>query len=130
MRLEELRHDLVLGCRSLRTSPGYSLVVVLTVGLGIAATTTTVSFMSPYLIRELPFEDPARLVQIGQVGPVAGYDSARLSLRMFWDWEERTRSFEELGTCTCTWKNVTGAEGPERIVAGILSQNLFRRRSP
>ncbi|HLE70587.1 MAG TPA: ABC transporter permease, partial [Vicinamibacteria bacterium] len=126
MRLEELRRDLVLGFRSLRASPGYSLVVVLTVGLGIAATTTTVSFMSPYLIRELPFEDPARLVQIGQIDPVAGWDSARLSLPMFRDWEERTRSFEELGTYTYTTKNVTGAEGPERIVAGVLSQNLFR----
>jgi len=126
VRLEELRRDLVLGFRSLRASPGYSLVVVLTVGLGIAATTTTVSFMSPYLIRELPFEDPARLVQIGQIDPVAGWDSARFSLPMFRDWEERSRSFEELGTYYYTTKNVTGAEGPERIVAGVLSQNLFR----
>ncbi len=47
--------DLVSGFRSLRASPGYSLIVVLTVGLGIAATTTIVSFMSPYLIRELPY---------------------------------------------------------------------------
>ncbi len=81
MRLEELGHDLVLGFRSLRASPGYSLVVVLTVGLGIAATTTTVSFMSPYLIRELPFEirelpfeDPARLVQIGQIDGIGPFD--------------------------------------------------------
>jgi predicted permease len=126
VRLEGLRHDLVLGFRSLRASPGYSIVVVLTVGLGIAATTTTVSFMSPYLIRELPFEDPARLVQIGQIDPVAGWDSARLSLPMFRDWEERTRSFEELGTYYYTTKNVTGGEGPERIVAGVLSRNLFQ----
>ena len=37
--------------------------MILTVGLGIAATTTIVGFMTPYLIRELPFEDPAQLVQ-------------------------------------------------------------------
>jgi predicted permease len=125
VRLEGLRHDLVLGFRTLRASPGYSVVVVLTVGLGIAAATTTVSFMSPYLIRELPFEDPARLVQIGQIDPVAGWDSARFSLPMFRDWEERSRSFEELGTYYYTTKNVTGAEEPERILAGVLSQNLF-----
>jgi predicted permease len=118
--------DVVLGFRSLRASPGYSLVVVLTVGLGIAATTTIVSFMSPYLIRELPFEDPEQLVQIGQVDPVAGWDSARLSRPMFRDWEERTRSFEGLGTYYYTTKNVTGAEGPERITAGVLSPNLFQ----
>jgi putative ABC transport system permease protein len=125
MRVEELRQDLVLGFRSLRAAPGYSLIVVLTVGLGIAATTTIVSFMTPYLIRELPFENPARLVQIGQVDPVSGWDSARLSLPMFRDWEERTRSFEALGTYYYTTKNVTGAEGPERILAGVLSPNLF-----
>jgi len=118
--------DFVLGFRSLRASPGYSLIVVLTVGLGIAATTTIVSFMTPYLIRELPFEDPARLVQIGQIDPVGGWDSARLSLPMFRDWKQRSRSFEELGTYYYTTKNVTGAEGPERIVAGVLSQNLFQ----
>jgi putative ABC transport system permease protein len=100
-------------------------LVVLTVGLGIAATTTTVSFMSPYLIRELPFEDPARLVQIGQVDPVAGWDSARLSRPLFRDWEERSRSFEGLGTYYYTTKNVTGTEGPERMLAGVLSRNLF-----
>ena len=74
MRLEELGHDLVRAFRSLHASPGYSLIVVLTVGLGIAATTTTVSFMSPYLIRELPFEDPARLVQIGQIDGIGPFD--------------------------------------------------------
>ncbi len=126
MRLEELRHDLVLGFRSLRAVPGYTVVVVATVALGVAATTTIVSFMNPYLIRELPFEDPARLVQIGQVDPLAGWDSGRLSIPMFRDWEERSRSFEELGTYYYTWKNVTGAEGPERILAGVLSQNLFQ----
>jgi predicted permease len=118
--------DLILGFRSLRASPGYSLVVVLTVGLGIAATTTIVSFISPYLIRELPFGDPERLVQIGQVDPVGGWDSARFSLPMFRDWEERTRSFEALGTYHYRTKNVTGAEGPERITAGVLSPNLFQ----
>lgn len=118
--------DIVLGFRSLRASRGYSLVVVLTVGLGIAATTTLVSFMSPYLIRELPFGDAERLVQIGQVDPVSGWDSARLSLPMLRDWEERAGSFEELGTYHYSTKNVTGAEGPERVTAGVLSPNLFR----
>ena len=45
---------------------------------------------------------------------------------MFRDWEERTRSFEGLGTYYYTTKNVTGAEGPERIAAGVLSPNLFQ----
>jgi putative ABC transport system permease protein len=44
---------------------------------------------------------------------------------MFRDWEERTRSFEELGTCFYTSRNVTGPEGPEKTVAGVLSPNLF-----
>jgi hypothetical protein len=48
----------VLAFRTIRANPGYSLGVVLTVGLGIAASTTIVSFMTPYLIRELPFEEP------------------------------------------------------------------------
>ena len=62
MRLDELRQDVVLALRSLRSNPSYALVVVATLALGIAANSLIFSFMNPYLIRELPFGHPDQLV--------------------------------------------------------------------
>ncbi len=126
MRIEGLWRDLVLAARGLRKSPGYASVVIITLGLGIAANTLIVSLMNPYLIRRLPFAEPESLVQIGQRDPVEGWDSGRFSLPMLRDWEIRTRSFDELAAYYYRTKNVTGREGPERVVAGVLSANMFQ----
>ena len=87
-RLDELRQDVVLALRSLRSHPSYALVVVATLALGIAANSLIFSFMNPYLIRELPFGNPDQLVQLGQVDPVHGWDAARFSLPQVSDWKE------------------------------------------
>jgi predicted permease len=120
-----LRQDVVVSLRALRASPGYALIVVATLALGIAANTLTLSLLTPYLIRELPFAEPESLVQIGQVDPVNGWDGGRFSQPMFRDWRERSRSFEDLLTYYYSTKNVTGVEGPERTTAGVLSKNAF-----
>jgi predicted permease len=120
-----LRQDLIVSFRALRTNPGYAVVVITTLALGIAANTLILSLLTPYLIRELPFKEPQSLVQIGQVDPVNGWDGGRFSQPMFRDWRERTGSFEDLLTYYYSTKNVTGGEGPERTTAGVLSKNAF-----
>ena len=68
MFLEELRQDIALAWRTLRKNPSYSLVVVLTLAIGIAANSIIFSWINPYFFRELPFGESERLVQLGQVG--------------------------------------------------------------
>jgi len=125
MRLDELRQDVVLALRSLRAHPSYALVVVTTLALGIAANSLIFSFMNPYLIRELPFGNPDQLVQLGQVDPVRGWDGARFSLPQFEDWKERTRAFDDLAAYYYGLENVTGVEGPEQVMTGYLTANMF-----
>ena len=125
MRLDELRQDVVVALRALRATPSYTLVVVLTLALGIAANSLIFSFMNPYLVRELPFADAERLVQLGQVDPVRGYDQARFSLPQFEDWKERSEAFEDLAAYYYGVRNLTGDEGPEQVVAGLLTANVF-----
>lgn len=125
MRVEEIRQDASLAWRTLRKNKGFATVVVLTLALGIAANTTIFSLMNPYLFRALPFGSPEDLVQVGQVDPIEGWDGGRFSLPMFNDWVARSRSFESVGYYRYGIQNVTGPEGPERILAGFFSGNLF-----
>jgi predicted permease len=125
MRLEELRQDLRYAWRTLGKNRGFAAVVIVTLALGIAANTTIFSLMNPYLFRALPYGNADELVQVGQVDPVEGWDGVRFSLPMFHDWVERTRSFDDAGFYRYSTRNVTGPEGPERILASALSANMF-----
>jgi putative ABC transport system permease protein len=126
MRPEALWRDLSLAVRTLGKSPGYASIVVVTLGLGIAANTLVVSLMSPYLIKSLPFADSGSLVQIGQVDAAEGWDSGRFSLPMLRDWEARVRAFEGIAAYYYRSENLTGVEGPERVIAGVFSGSLFQ----
>ncbi len=123
--LDSLKQDLAYALRTLGRAPGFALLVILTLGFGIAANTTVFSLLNPYLLRPLPFGAPERLVQIGQVDPVTGWDGVRFSLPQFLDWRERSRAFEDVATYTYTSMNVTGPEGPERVLVSTLSGNMF-----
>ncbi len=125
MFFEGLRQDIAQAWRTLRKNPSYSLVVVLTLAIGIAANTIIFSWINPYFFRELPFGEPEQLVQLGQVDPVRGWDQARLSIPQFHDWRERSRAFEDLAAYYYQMKNVTGNQEPESIIAGVLTANTF-----
>jgi predicted permease len=123
--LDSLMQDFAYAWRTLRRAPGFATLVILTLGFGIAANTTVFSLLNPYFLRPLPFGGSERLVQVGQVDPVTGWDGARFSLPQFLDWRERSRAFEDMATYTYSARNATGPEGPERILVSTLSGNMF-----
>jgi predicted permease len=123
--VEDLALDLRYAARVLRRSPGYSAVVVLTLALGIAANTTVFSILNPYLLRPLPFGDAGRLVQLGQVDPLSGWDAARFSLPQYRDWAERSEAFEGLAAYHYGPRNLTGDGEPEQALVGVVTGNLF-----
>lgn len=124
--LEETWQDGRYGLRALRKTPAFTIVVVMTLAIGIAGSTTVFSVMNPYLLRELPFRDAGRLVQIGQIDPVTNWDGARFSPAMIEDWRERSRAFEELGAYYYGQRSLTGDDATaERLFVSFVSGNLF-----
>lgn len=112
--------------RSLLKHPSYSAVVVLTLAVGIAANTLIFSLMNPYFFRPLPYRAAERLVQLGQVDPVNGWDGARFSYRQLRDYAVHATTVEELAAYRYQSVNLTGPEGAEQQTIGEMTSNMLR----
>jgi len=124
MSLDSIVQDLTLGLRALRRDRGYASIVILTLAFGLAANTVVFSLLNPYFLRPLPFTEPERLVQLGQVDLINDWE-ARFSIPQLADYRERSEAFEDLGAYYYGTKNVTGTEGAERITASSVTANMF-----
>ncbi len=123
--LGSIKQDVVYALRTFTRAPAYAAIVVLTLAFGIAANALVFSLMSPYFLRSLPFGDPDRLVQLGQVDSIIGWDGVRFSLPQLVDYREQSRAFDDLGAYYYGSRNLTGIEGPERALVGYLTANML-----
>ncbi len=122
--------DLRYGWRALRRVPGFSLLVIGTLALGIGATTTMFSAVWAVFLRPLPLPDADRLVTVWQIDPRTG-ERLRIVPADFADWQAQSRSFEALGVLP-NWTgepwtfNVGSAERVERVEGIYASSGFFR----
>jgi putative ABC transport system permease protein len=123
LTLEDIGRDLRFGLRSLLRSPGFALVSVLCLALGIGANAALFSVLNAVLLRPLPFVDPDRLVQLYEKIAGGGYGS--VSVPNFRDWSEKNTGFEQLAAYTSSSQNLQAANAPERIQTVEATQNLF-----
>jgi predicted permease len=127
MMMDLLRHagrDLRVGARSLLSRPGFSIVAIVTLALGIAVNTAVFSIVNTVLLRPLPFHDAERLVQLETV---RGGERGKLSLREVRDIEERTKIFSEVAAFVPGSQYSLAGEGtPEKPQAILMTHNLFR----
>jgi len=122
--VEQLSQDLRYGARLLRRSPGFTLVAVLTLALGIGANTAIFSVVNAVLLRPLPFPEPGRLVRIWESSPT-GNDRNVVDPFNFLTWRERTRSFEQIA-CIHNWtSNITGGGEPLAVQGLRVSPEFF-----
>ena len=91
--MHRLLYDLRYAIRQLRNAPGFSLVAILTLALGVGANTAIASAVYAVLLRSLPFAHADRLVLIKETHPKAGTISA--SYRDVLDWRAQSKSFRE-----------------------------------
>jgi hypothetical protein len=122
----DLWQDLRYGIRTLRKNPLFATLAILTLTLGIGASTAMFSVLNAVLIAPLPFAEPERLVEIAGTNRDAGWEQNSLSHANFWDLPDLARDFSHIGGATFTNLNLTGREAPERLVAAQVSVGFLR----
>src|SRR6476646_9109892 len=111
--LSDLRYSL----RSLAKNPGFAAAAILTVALGIGATTAIFSVVYNVALKPLPYGDPDRLVVIDTRLDRLGLAKALVGAANFKDWKEQSTVFEELTLVRNVYNaNLTGDGEPERVI--------------
>jgi putative ABC transport system permease protein len=119
-------HDLRYALRSLLKSPGFSLVAILTLALGVGANTAVFTLINAVLLRPLPYDEPGRLVLVWESAPFFGLQDSPVSPANYIDWKERSRSFEEMGALEDCAYRLTGEGTPEVVEGSLATASLFR----
>jgi len=125
MRMESFIQDLRFGARMLMKNPGFTLIAVLTLALGVGANTAIFSVVNAVLLRPLPYSEPDRLVQVWETNPRANRWGDWVSYPDFRDWRERNTVFDEIGACRTLAFNLTGGDSPESLPGDYVSASLF-----
>ncbi|HLL70270.1 MAG TPA: ABC transporter permease [Pyrinomonadaceae bacterium] len=121
-------NDVRYGLRMLFKSPGFTLIAVFALALGIGANSAIFSVVNAMLLRPLPFPEPERLVVIWETNP---HLSANLRLRNeaspanFKDWTAQTTSFENIAAFRWNDYNLTGGDSPEQLLGHPVTANMF-----
>ncbi|MBV9157900.1 MAG: ABC transporter permease, partial [Acidobacteriaceae bacterium] len=121
--LEDLQKDLRHGFRLVLHQPAFAATVVLTLALGIGATTAIFSVIDAALIRPLPFPESNRLMSPyerwqGDLGSIAPAD--------YIEYCEQGKAFESLAAYRDESFNLSGQNRPERVIGAIVTPNFFR----
>ena len=123
--METLLKDVRFSIRSLRANPGFALFAILTLAVGIGATTAIFTVVNAVLLRPLPFEDPSRLVMLWERNIVDGRERNVASPRNYTVWVEEKKVFSAMG-CFFDWPlTLTGQGEPAEIRGGLVSGSLF-----
>jgi putative ABC transport system permease protein len=124
--METLLQDIRYGSRMLLKRPGFTLVAVLTLGLGIGANSVIFSVVNGVLVRPLPFGEPERLVYVWGRNRTLGISQGYLSAADVVDYRERSRSFEKIAAYTTVPVNLTGTGQAERLEGILVTTNFFQ----
>ena len=124
--MNTLLQDLRYGVRILLKQPGFTLVAVITLALGIGANTAIFSLVNSVLLRPLPFRDPDRLVRMIQSSPKLGLPTWGVSQADFGAYREQNRSFESMAIYNNSAINLTGAGEPERLPMTSVTADFFK----
>jgi MacB-like periplasmic core domain len=125
--MNALLQDLRFGARLLLKNRGITLIIVITLALGIGANTAIFSIVNAVLLHPLPFPEPDRLVVVWNTAPQYGYSQFPIAYGTVIDISEQNRVFEQLGA----WNifdnnlNLSGGDEPEQIPGAHVTSSLF-----
>lgn len=118
-----LMQDLRYGIRTLRKAPGFTLVAVIALAVGIGANTAMFSIVNGVLLQPLPYAEPDRLLKLYTSSPE--FRDQSVSYPNFLDWQQRSRSFASMAAYRTDTFNLTGQAKPERLRGAMASAAIF-----
>src|SRR5215475_6596129 len=119
--MQTLWQDLRYGVRALWKKPGLTLIIVLTLALGIGANTAIFSVVNGVLLRPLAFNEPDSLARLYEENRGHNFFRQSVSAPNFLDWKSQCQFFESLAAYANGSANLTGADSPERVSLASVS---------
>ena len=123
--MEAMLQDVKYGVRMLVKSPGFTLVAVIALALGIGANTAIFTVVNAVLIRSLPYRSPDRLVVVWEKNRNRGRDQNVISPANYLDWQDRNSVFESMAALFDNRANLTGVDDPEELPIQAVTSNFF-----
>ena len=125
--------DLRYAMRMLAKKPGFTLIAVITLALGIGANTAIFSVVNAVLLNPMPYREPDRLIQFWETNPLKSWTQAPIAPANLFDWQQQNQSFEEIAAYMGSDKSGPGIAGlhltgdgePERVKALYVTGNVF-----
>src|SRR4029453_13012381 len=119
-----MRQDVTYAFRTLRKSPGFSIVAIASLAIGIGANTTIFTVLNAVLLRPLPHPGADRLVVV-QEQPIDSAKPVNVHPANFVEWRARARSFRALVLVQTPPLNIMGRDGAEQVVRLLTTSDLF-----
>src|SRR6185503_20983954 len=123
--MEKLLQDIRYSVRILRKSPGFTVVAIIALALGIGATTAIFSVIYAVALRPLPFKEPDKLVKVWGKLEKEGIPKNWISEPELYDLQDSAQSFEDFSALDTFGVNLTGNGSPERVSAAFVNASLF-----
>ncbi|HEX7330804.1 MAG TPA: ABC transporter permease [Pyrinomonadaceae bacterium] len=123
--MESLLGDARYALRNLLRRPGFTLIAVVTLAVGIGANTAIFSAIHALLLKPLPFPELDRVVAIWDKMPSRGVMHNEVAVANYLDWQSQSQSFEQLALYRWWNANLTGIDPPERIQGFLVTANYL-----
>jgi putative ABC transport system permease protein len=123
--VERLRQDVRFALRTLRKSPGFAIVAILALAIGIGGNTAIFTLVSAARAQALPYPEPSRLVELWGTVQRAHVERRGASYPDFADWRDHARSFEAMAAFDQQTLTLATGDEPERLTAEVVSAPYF-----
>ena len=123
--MANLRNDIRYALRSLIKRPGFTIIAVVTLALGIGANSAIFSAINALLLRPLPFPELERVVALWDKVPSRGVVHNEVAMANYLDWKAQNQSFDQLALYRWWSANLIGIEPPERIQGFLVTANFL-----
>jgi len=123
--MSKLFPDLRYALRTMWKRPGFTLIAVATLALGIGANTAIFSVINALLVKPLPFANQDRIMAIWDRNPSRGVEHNEVAMANYLDWRAQNSTFDQLALYRWWSTNVTGGDTPERVQGFLVTANFL-----